>query len=1746
MAQLTTRKLSELFEDFLKTHQDKSKTYKYRERISQLIAAGGRSVVVDYDDLIHFNEDLCDQLLQDPDRALQEFRKAAYETMSAENAPYADKVKRYVQVRIRGITDRVALRKVDTSYLDKMIAFSGMVVRTSELRPLLEDGAFVCPNEHVTMVAQDGVMIKRPVKCESCSESRSLELDQKKSRFIDSQSMRVQELPEELPPGQLPRFFEVDLEGDVVNTARPGDRVILTGVVRAEPDMTPGQARTRTFRSKVESNYIEILGKEPGQIQISKEDEILIRNVARSQGAYQKLVNSIAPAILGHDAVKEAILLLLCGSPQTTLPDGTKLRGDINVLLVGDPGVAKSEMLKFAAQVSPRGIFASGRGSTAAGLSAAVIREKNVLMLEAGVVVLADQGIACLHPDSKVILNGMVVSVAELASGRTFTAVNANNGVSELTALHQPTFSLDLHDLSVRESEATMLRRRWYAGAMLRLKLKSGFVARVTPDHLLLDGNTLGWKEASAFRHGDLLAAPLKLPSPKRDKVYLWDILPGDCTVSLRMEEKNALRLLLEEKYGNLKSASTALGIDRLRNYYRNRLQPKLDELRRITAALGLEERWRREVHVYSKSPIRVSAVTPELAYICGFIFGDGHVNISKRRSAIVLTQSPRHAAYMKQFEACWNSSFGPLRFRKSRVSSSEIRGKRVDSERIDWSVSRRILGHIYEFITQSKLSNLVSLPDDLLKGFLGGVTDSDGCVSSKNGRKGNKSFETWNVIYEASGDAETNLNLLLALRRFDCLGSFRGVRGNVGIIVISSRRDCELLQKALAEHSVKMRRTPSKRIRNISGRSEKLPKKPVAEAFRKAFREVNRTELLAAGIWSTVYDYSNERRQPSVGQVQKIMARTSGIAKADREALATIMNRDYFLDEIEEVDREHFEGYVYDLMMSEKNHNYVADGVFSHNCIDEFDKMRPEDRSALHEQMEQQSYHPSVEILLAGGRKERIGNFVENLFAGKETQVIPGKDCEILPLEEPTEIYAMDPMDGTITRCRIDRVSKHKAPDRFIRIRYSNGRSIIVTPEHPIFVSDSSSIRTVKAEDVKVGDFAPAPRFVPNSSAQVILNSEIEEARKRVDLPPVLTPELARILGYLITEGNFHISSGDYEVSFTNLEGVLLHDVTKLMAKTFNLEPILRKTVTGEIIGLRYISKKLFRWFGNNFPEIMTKARSKRAPAKLLGSSVPLIAQFLSTAFLGDGGVESTAICYRTSSTGLAEDYQDLLLKLGISTRAARDTSNDSFKVYIAGDSLPAFVAQVLDPLDSRRVYINVMVQRGERTRRSHEVVPPEVGKDLLKLRRSLGLKNGRSFSTHIKRRHGITVDLLFDEEEEISKRISRLEPVLRGSGSVRELREEFGISQYTLAALTGLKRSAIYYLEAKGYASAERDRLTTQVRQKLREVLVEADRTLEVLKNLTRFRFLRVVEVLTIPNEGIFGTEWVYDVTVEPTHAFVSKGIMLHNTCTIAKGGIYATLNARTAILAAINPVLGKYDAYQNLTDNINLPIPLLTRFDLIFVIRDTPTPAQDELLASHILEVHRKRGFTTTPPVQFDLLKKYITFVKKTTPTLTREAEERLKEYYLSLRRSTTEGQIGATPRTLESLIRVASARARLLLREQVQEEDALAAISLMRRMVEDVLTDATTQTRGDFGVLFGKPVGEKNKLSAAMQVFKQLEGEGSQRRPVEQRIFREELIKSGKFTDEDADKLISNMLKEGIIYESKTGFFRRVGS
>jgi replicative DNA helicase Mcm len=284
-------------------------------------------------------------------------------------------------------------------------------VRSSEVKPLAKKVAYKCTNCNTVTEAQlKGLVMKKPLKCHACSE-KELEMDPESSVFIDFQMVRLQELPEDLPAGQLPHYIEVTVMSDLVDQCRPGDRIILTGIIRIEQEQLAPQAKTSLFRLRMEGNNIEYLGGRAGskdtrsveRIMISTEDERQIRIIASKPDAYEKLIASFAPHIYGHEPIKEAILLLIVGSVTKRLEDGSTRRGDINVLLVGDPGTAKSEMLKFTAKIAPRGLYTSGRGSTAAGLTAAVIRDKSgIMMLEAGAVVLGDQGIVCIDEFDKI------------------------------------------------------------------------------------------------------------------------------------------------------------------------------------------------------------------------------------------------------------------------------------------------------------------------------------------------------------------------------------------------------------------------------------------------------------------------------------------------------------------------------------------------------------------------------------------------------------------------------------------------------------------------------------------------------------------------------------------------------------------------------------------------------------------------------------------------------------------------------------------------------------------------------------------------------------------------------------------------------------------------------------------------------------------------------------------------------------------------------------------------------------------------------------------------------------------------------------------------------------------------------------------------------------------------------------------------------------------------------------------------
>ena len=445
--QFTESALADLVKNFLIQHKDESGSFSYVDQIDHMMPKSSKYIIIDYNDLVSHYE-IESKFNENPDEILNAFSRAIKEILQERFPKYAEKIKDEIRARIINYPVQRSLRQINSEVIGKMTSVSGMVVRASEVKPLAKELTYVCPDHHVTQIyLLKGMSVNVPVKCSNpkCVH-KDLEVKPESSKFIDFQILRLQELPEDLPPGQLPHYIDVTIKQDLVDNARPGDRIILTGIVRIEQESIVGISRASSglYRLRIDGNNIEFLGgrgvktsRRTEREEISPEEEKIIKALGKDSEIDQRLIDSFAPHIEGHSLIKEAILYLIVGSTQRALSDGSKIRGDINVFLVGDPGTAKSEMLKFCARIAPRGLYTSGRGSTAAGLTAAVVRDKSgIFMLEAGAVVLGDQGLVCIDefdkmtPEDRSALHEvMEQQSASIAKGGIVATLNARTSI---------------------------------------------------------------------------------------------------------------------------------------------------------------------------------------------------------------------------------------------------------------------------------------------------------------------------------------------------------------------------------------------------------------------------------------------------------------------------------------------------------------------------------------------------------------------------------------------------------------------------------------------------------------------------------------------------------------------------------------------------------------------------------------------------------------------------------------------------------------------------------------------------------------------------------------------------------------------------------------------------------------------------------------------------------------------------------------------------------------------------------------------------------------------------------------------------------------------------------------------------------------------------------------------------------------------------------------------------------------------
>ena len=380
----------EKFQDFIEQNYEK----ELHERLNK----GIKFIVFDFFKLAAFDPRLADQLLEEPEETVK----------AAELALEQFEVKKGFRVRFRNLpkSQEIFIRNIRSKHLKKFIAVEGIIRQSSEVRPQVITAKFECPScgNTITMPQVDQ-QFREPTRCTCGRKGRFRLLDKD---LVDVQRLVVEESPESLSGGAQPKRLQIFLREDLVeprmeSRTTPGTRILVNGVVFEVPIQTRTGGTSTRFDIAMHSNFLEPLEEDFSDIQVSVEDEEMIKKLAKDKNIYQRLVNSVAPSIHGHTKIKEAILLQLFSGVRKKKKDGTKVRGDLHVLLVGDPGCGKSQLLTFVHSSAPKARYVAGRSTSGAGITASVVKDEFLKgwALEAGAMVLADKGTLVLDEMDK-------------------------------------------------------------------------------------------------------------------------------------------------------------------------------------------------------------------------------------------------------------------------------------------------------------------------------------------------------------------------------------------------------------------------------------------------------------------------------------------------------------------------------------------------------------------------------------------------------------------------------------------------------------------------------------------------------------------------------------------------------------------------------------------------------------------------------------------------------------------------------------------------------------------------------------------------------------------------------------------------------------------------------------------------------------------------------------------------------------------------------------------------------------------------------------------------------------------------------------------------------------------------------------------------------------------------------------------------------------------------------------------------
>ncbi|MDD5331814.1 MAG: minichromosome maintenance protein MCM [Candidatus Nanoarchaeia archaeon] len=405
----------EKFQEFLRE--------EYEKELHKIIKKGEKSIVIDFQSLALFSPELSDLVLEDPEETL----KAA--EIAIQNL---DLTKQLIRVRLSNLpkSQEVKIRDIRSIHINKLMAFEGVVRQSSDVRPQVISAKFECPScgNTLTMLQLES-KFREPYRC-SCGRKGRFRLVSKE--LVDAQRLVLEESAEYLEGGEQPKRLAIFLKEDLVEPkmerkTTPGSKIRFIGLIKEIPVMLSTGVQSIRYDLVGEANNVESVERTYEDIEINEEDVLAIQTLAKDKNVYEKLTNTMAPSIYGYPEVKLALVLQLMGGTKKVRKDGTRTRGDMHVLLVGDPGSGKSQLLQFIAKCAPKAKYISGKGASAAGLTASVVRDEFIKgwALEAGALVLANKGIACLDELDKVSVED-TSALHEAMEQQTITIAKAN------------------------------------------------------------------------------------------------------------------------------------------------------------------------------------------------------------------------------------------------------------------------------------------------------------------------------------------------------------------------------------------------------------------------------------------------------------------------------------------------------------------------------------------------------------------------------------------------------------------------------------------------------------------------------------------------------------------------------------------------------------------------------------------------------------------------------------------------------------------------------------------------------------------------------------------------------------------------------------------------------------------------------------------------------------------------------------------------------------------------------------------------------------------------------------------------------------------------------------------------------------------------------------------------------------------------------------------------------------------------